>query len=169
MTKVTYTPEAAPNDALPDSTTQFGYDFEKGKSVDVTNPAHLRKFAGHPHFEVKGDLPKDNEVVRTATERESAALGAGSQELVTGTPKAAPAVAPVSQPEPGPDKVTPRQADKPDGDSDLRAVHRGRGSFSVMQGDKDEEIIGGLTKEEAETFNNLSAADKAKYLKAHAK
>lgn len=164
MAKVTYNPKAAPNDALPEDTTQFGYEFIGDKPVDVTNAAHLRKFSGHPHFKVAGAIPSEP-VVRTAAERESAALGQGSLEVATATQRVAPGVAPVpDQPEPGPAKVTPGQADKPDGDSDLRAVHRGRGAYAIMRGDKDEEVLGGLTKEDAEAFNALSAEDKASYV-----
>jgi len=164
MAKVTYTPKEAPDDALPDSTTQYGYEFIGGKPVEVTNAAHLRKFSGHPHFKVTGSIPKEA-IVRTAAERDSAALGNGSAELNTSPEPVVPVVQPVSdQPEPGPAKVTPGQADKPDGDSDLRAVHRGRGAYAVMRGDKDEEVLGGLTKEDAEAFNQLSAEDKASYV-----
>ncbi len=164
--KVTYAPtdEQIATEALPENTSLFGYDFVGSKPVDVTNPAHLRKFSGHPHFKVAGTIPADG-TVRTAAERESAALGAGSSDTVTGVAKDAPTVKPVSdQPQTGPDKVTPGQADKPDGDSDLRAVHRGRGSYSVVQGDKDEEVVGGLSTEEAEDFNILDADAKAKRL-----
>ncbi len=167
MTKVTYAPdkEQIATDALPENTEQFGYTFEGGKAVDVTNPAHLRKFAGHPHFKVAGNVALDNDVVRTAAERESAMLGASSAEVVNGKAVEGPRVDPVpSQPKDGPDKITPGQADKPDGDSELRAVHRGRGSYSVVSGEKDEEVLGGLSKEEAETFNNLPAEDKAAFL-----
>lgn len=167
MAKVTYDAKSAPDDALPDDTEQFGYEFIGAKPVEVTNPAHLRKFAGHPHFKVSGTVPHDNAVVRTGAERESAALGTGSQETVTGVAKTAPAVQPVSdQPEPGPAKVTPGQADAPNGDSDLRAVHRGRGVYAVMRGDKDEEVIEGLSKEDAEAFNALDADDKLAYVTA---
>ena len=163
MAKVTYHPKDFPDDGLSDDTTQFGYDFIGSKPVEVTNVAHLRKFSGHPHFKVTGTIPNEP-VVRTAAERDSAALGFGSAEL--GTPaQTLPVVEPVSdQPEPGPAKVTPGQADKPEGDSDLRAVHRGRGAYAVMRGDKDEEVLAGLTKEDAEAFNQLSAEDKASYV-----
>jgi hypothetical protein len=165
MGKVSYAPdnEQIAQGALPENTEQFGYSFEGHKPVEVTNPAHLRKFAGHPFFKVSGDVPAETEVVRTAAERESAMLGQESKVVVTGQPATAPTVVPVQgQPEQGPAKVTPGQADKPDGDSDLRAVHRGRGSYSVVSGEKDEEVIAGLDKHDAETFNNLSAEDKAK-------
>jgi hypothetical protein len=172
MAKVSYAPdkEQIAEGALPENTEHLGYTFEGNKPVEVTNPAHLRKFAGHPFFKVSGYTPVEAvDVVRTAAERESAMLGQGSKEAVTGQPVAAPLVQPV-QPQPEtPAKVTPGQADKPDGDSDLRAVHRGRGSFSVVRGDKDEEVIGGLTKDQAETFNNLDAKGKAEYLKANTK
>lgn len=170
MAKVTYAPdrEQIAADALPENTTQFGYEFEGSKSVEVSNPAHLRKFAGHPHFKVSGSLPAEATVVRTAAERESAMLGQGSKEVVTGVTPTAPIVQPVEPQPEDPAKVTPGQADAPSGDSDLRAVHRGRGSYSVVRGDKDEEVAEGLTKEEAETFNNLSASQKAAALKRRA-
>lgn len=165
MAKVSYAPEPdqiAEGD-LPKDTSQFGYDFIGDKPVEVTNPAHLRKFAGHPFFKVSGDLPKDA-VVRTAAERESASLGSGSQEITTGVP-APVAVSPAPDaPEPGPDKVTPGQADAPNGDSGLRAVHRGRGVYAVMEGDKDEEVLGGLTKQDAENFNALPADQKLAFV-----
>lgn len=167
MAKVTYTPDS---DELPKETSQFGYDFAAGKAVDVSHPAHLRKFAGNPHFKVSGDVPTENDVVRTSAERDSALLGTGSQETVTGQANAGPRVDPVpDQPQRGPDKVTPGQADKPDGDSDLRAVHRGKGSYSVVRGDKDQEVVGGLTKEQAEEFNQLDARKKIEFVDANAK
>jgi hypothetical protein len=166
MAKVTYNPneDQIAEGGLPKDTTQFGYDFTAGKAVEVNNPAQLRKFAGHPFFTVSGSVPDDN-TVRTAAERESALLGAGSQAVVTGAAPAGPVVAPVpDQPQRGPDKVTPGQADAPDGDSGLRAVHRGRGVYAVMEGDKDEEVLGGLTKADAEAFNALNADDKLAYV-----
>lgn len=166
MAKVTYEPskDQVAEGGLPDETTQFGYDFKIGKAVDVTNAAHLRKFSGHPFFKVTGSIPKEA-TVRTAAERDSASLGSGSNELVTAPEAMTPIVQPVSdQPEPGPAKVTPGQADAPEGDSDLRAVQRGRGVYAVMRGDKDEELLGGLTKVDAEAFNQLSAEDKASYV-----
>jgi len=168
MAKVTYAPskEQIEDDALPEATTVLGYDFASGKSVEVTNPSHLRKFDGHPFFKVSGDIPADT-AVRTSAERDSALLGQGSKDVVTGQPTVGPAIAPVpDQPQRGPDKVTPGQADAPNGDSDLRAVHRGRGVYAVMRGDKDEEVIEGLSKEDAEAFNNLSAEDKLAYVAA---
>jgi hypothetical protein len=165
MAKVTYDSKADDSAGLPENTTQFGYEFIGSKPVEVTNPAHLRKFDGHPHFKVSGDIPKDDSV-RTSAERESAALGNGSRSTVTGQNKTLPTVAPVQpQAETGPAKVTPGQADKPDGDSGLRAVHRGGGVYAVMDGDGDEPIVNGLSKDEAEEFNDLSAAKKASFIK----
>lgn len=167
MAKVSYAPEKEDiaKDALPENTTMFGYDFVGTKPVEVTNPAHLRKFAGHPHFKVSGPLPPASAIVRTAAERESAALGNDSQTAVTGVAPVAPTVVPAqAQPE-TPDKVTPGQADKPDGDSGIRAVHKGGRYFSVVDGDNgDVELVTGLSKEEAEEFNNLSASAKAAYV-----
>lgn len=165
--KVTYEPTAEDKvaGALPDDTELFGYRFEGKKPVDVKDPAHLRKFAGHPHFKVHGDVVLDVPA-RTAAERESAALGQGSKEVVTGDPAPVRQVKPVEgQPEQEPDKVTPGQADKPDGDSGIRAVHKGRGAYSVME-DADE-LLTGLSKEQAEEFNNMDAKEKAAFIKAN--
>jgi hypothetical protein len=49
---VTYTPDPAQD--MPEETTQFGYYFAKGKSVDVTDEAHLKKFRGNQFFHVDG-------------------------------------------------------------------------------------------------------------------
>lgn len=171
MAKVSYAPdkEQIAADGLPENTEHLGYSFEGSKSVEVTNPAHLRKFAGHPHFKVSGNVPDDVAVVRTAAERESAMLGQGSKEAVTGVSPTAPRVDPTATRPAEPAPVTPGNADKPDGDSDLRAVHRGRGVYGVMRGDKDEEVVGGLTKDEAEEFNTLDADAKAEYIRAAGK
>ena len=60
---------------------------------------------------------------------------------------------------PDPDKQ-PEQSDQtPD---NYTAVHRGRGSYSVMLGDT--EVIQGLTKADADAFNALSGEDKAAYV-----
>ncbi|MDX3926742.1 MAG: hypothetical protein QHC90_13185 [Shinella sp.] len=94
----------------PGATSQFGYDFEEGKSVEVTDARHLAKFRGNPFFEV-----------------------AEAKEQ----PKA--------------------------DDNELKAVHRGRGSWSIVQGKT--ELKEGLSKEDAEAFNAMSAEDKAEYVK----
>lgn len=169
MAKVSYAPDksAVETDGLPENTTQFGYEFVGSKPVEVTDPAHLRKFAGHPHFKVSGDVPADP-IVRTAAERESATLGTGSKETVVGAPNRAPVAVPVSgapahgQPE-KPAKVTPGQADEPDGDTGLRAVHRSHGIYAVMD-ESEEVLVTGLSKDEAEDFNNLDGDAKAKKL-----
>lgn len=54
MAQVTYTPSTDQADAMPDQTSQFGYDFTAGKAVEVDGPA-LAKFIGHPFFHVEGD------------------------------------------------------------------------------------------------------------------
>lgn len=59
---------------------------------------------------------------------------------------------------PTPDPTMPAPATT----SELQAVHRGRGSFSIMQGA--EEIREGLSKEEADKFNKLSPEDRAKQI-----
>lgn len=58
MTKVKY---------LGGATSQFGYDFEDGKSVDVTDDKALAKFKGNRFFEVAGDKAEDTEKPVDAT------------------------------------------------------------------------------------------------------
>lgn len=48
-------------------------------------------------------------------------------------------------------------------DAGLKAVHRGRGSFSIMRGD--EEVKEGLSKDDADAFNEMSADDREAYVK----
>lgn len=43
-----------------------------------------------------------------------------------------------------------------------QAVHRGAGSYSIMEGDK--ELVEKLTKDEAEAFNKLDAEAKATFI-----
>jgi hypothetical protein len=52
----------------------------------------------------------------------------------------------------------------PSATTGLRAVHRGRGSYSVMQGDTDQEVLPNLSKADAEAFNALSDDDKVAYV-----
>lgn len=61
-------------------------------------------------------------------------------------------------------KVAEKKAkvDKDQKPSGLQAVHRGAGSFSVMDGDK--ELVEKLTKEDADAFNKLDDAAKAKFI-----
>lgn len=47
---------------------------------------------------------------------------------------------------------------------DLKAVHRGGGSYAILRGE--EEVAKGLTKADADAFNDLSAADKTAYVTA---
>jgi len=61
-------------------------------------------------------------------------------------------------PAPASDPTTPQ----PNTTSELQAVHRGRGTFSIMQGA--DEIREGLSKEEADKFNKLSPEDRAKFI-----
>lgn len=51
-----------------------------------------------------------------------------------------------------------------DGAPALSAVHRGRGSYAVMQGDQ--VAVDGLSKEDAEAFNALPAEEKAAFVAA---
>ncbi len=55
MAKVTY----APPKGEPLETTQFGYHFDKGESVEVDDEKHLAKFRGNPFF-VVGDKKGDH-------------------------------------------------------------------------------------------------------------
>lgn len=49
MAKVIYCPD---ND-MPASTEQFGYSFDGGNAVEVTDDKHLAKFSGNPFFAVE--------------------------------------------------------------------------------------------------------------------
>lgn len=60
-----------------------------------------------------------------------------------------------------PPELLPPVAD----DAGLIAVHRGRGSWSIMKGDA--EVIQSIDKAEAEAFNALSNDDKAAYVEAY--
>lgn len=111
MALVLYRPSAA--HGCPPETVQFGYRFG-ASPVEVSGPAHLAKFAGHPFFEVVSE-------------------------------------APASDPTPPPPA---RRI--------LEAKHRGRGSYSVMDGDV--EVMEGLTKADADAFNALSDDDKEAYV-----
>lgn len=51
MAKVTYTP----TDEMPSKTSQFGFDFDAGKSVDVPAGKALDKFRGNAFFDVAED------------------------------------------------------------------------------------------------------------------
>lgn len=106
MAKVTYRPVR--EHAAPDHTSQYGYDFEAGQPVEVTNAAHVAKFSGHPSFEVEH----------------------------------------IDDPAP----------------SGLQAVHRGRGVYGIVDGDRVLDQMGQLSKDEAEAFNAMSEADKAEYV-----
>lgn len=61
-------------------------------------------------------------------------------------------------------KITEKKAKAPEPlpPTGPTAVHRGAGSYSVMEGDK--ELVEKLTKEEAEAFNKLDADAKAKFV-----
>jgi hypothetical protein len=50
---------------------------------------------------------------------------------------------------------------------EYRAVHRGRGSYSVMRGD--DEIVEGLTRLEYQSFNTYSPAEQAAFVANRAK
>jgi hypothetical protein len=122
-----------PEHDCPPETVQYGYAFG-ASPVEVSDEKHLRKFAGNRFFEVLGE--------------------AESEPL------------PVD-PAPAPDPDTPPE--EPSADPGVRlvartlkAVHRGRGSFSVMDGDV--EVKEGLDKAQAAAFNALSAEDKEAFV-----
>ncbi len=46
----------------------------------------------------------------------------------------------------------------------LRAIHRGRGKYSIVRGDEDKEIREGLNKTDAAAFNSMSDEDKESYV-----
>lgn len=65
MAKVTYTPEQG----VSEETSQFGYHFKKGQSVEITDEKHLAKFRGNPYFAVgdkKGDHTLEDHEERAA-------------------------------------------------------------------------------------------------------
>lgn len=47
-------------------------------------------------------------------------------------------------------------------DTELLAKHKGAGKYSIWRGD--EEVASGLSKEDAEAFNGMSAEDQAAYV-----
>lgn len=53
------------------------------------------------------------------------------------------------------------------GKTGVKAVHRGGGSYSIMDGDK--ELVEKLSKDDAEAFNALSDEDKAAFVAEQAK
>lgn len=77
------------------------------------------------------------------------------------TPKPAPAPAPAAVPEVAP---APAPAEKPA----LEAKHRGKGSYSVLDA-SGAEVMEGLSKEDAEAFNAMTADEKAEYVKTENK
>jgi len=81
MAKVTYTPEQG----VSEETTQFGYHFNKGQSVEVTDEKHLAKFRGNPYFAVgdkKGDHTLEDHEERAArAPAEAARMAAGLPPL----------------------------------------------------------------------------------------
>lgn len=45
-----------------------------------------------------------------------------------------------------------------------RAVHKGRGKFAIVFGDKDEQVQSDLSKEDARAFNSMTPEEQAAYL-----
>lgn len=64
-------------------------------------------------------------------------------------------------------KVKAKGAKVKKDDTGLKAVHRGGGSYSIMQGET--EVVEKLSKEEAEAFNVASDEDKAAFVAARTK
>lgn len=75
MTKVTY---------LGGDTSQFGYDFKDGESVNVTDEKHLAKFKGNPHFSVSGDKSETTEPVTATTGLKAEHHGGGKFNITNG-------------------------------------------------------------------------------------
>lgn len=60
------------------------------------------------------------------------------------------------------DVVVTEPPGEPEPEHDLLAVHRGRGSYSIMRGG--EELLEGLTKAEADDFNALDPAARSAFV-----
>lgn len=54
-----------------------------------------------------------------------------------------------------------------DTSGELKAVHRGGGSYSIMRGDEPIETMERLDKEQAQAFNDLSDDEKVKFVAEH--
>lgn len=52
--------------------------------------------------------------------------------------------------------------------SGLKAIHKGRGKFVIIDGAKDVEVRSGLTKDEADAFNALTPDQQVDYLRGEA-
>lgn len=86
---------------------------------------------------------------------------------------------PLSEPVEAPDEIADRlrthshftvgesehtRAVRSDDTPQVRAVHRGRGSYSII--DRDGEIIEGLSKQQAADFNAMTLADRLAFIEA---
>jgi hypothetical protein len=132
MARVLYRPD--PEHGCPPETVQYGYAFG-ASPVEVSDAFHLRKFAGNRFFEVLGEAGGDPVPVQ-------------------------PAPAPEPEPDAPVDEAPADPVDPPA--RTLKAVHRGRGSWSIMDGDV--EVKEGLSKADAEAFNSWSDADKKAFV-----
>lgn len=75
MTKVSY---------LGGDTVQYGYVFEEGKSVDVTDEKHLAKFKANRFFDVAGDKSETEEPVTATTGFKAEHHGGGKFNITNG-------------------------------------------------------------------------------------
>jgi hypothetical protein len=137
MARVLYRPD--PEHDCPPETVQYGYAFG-ASPVEVSDEKHLRKFAGNRFFEVLGEAGHDPLPVDPAPAPDEPAGPLG--EMI-------PPADPVDPPADLPART-------------LKAVHRGRGSWSIMDGDV--EVKEGLSKADAEAFNSWSDADKEAFV-----
>jgi hypothetical protein len=65
-------------------TSQFGYDFKDGETVNVTDEKHLAKFKGNPHFQVAGDKSETLKPVTATTGLKAEHHGGGKFNITNG-------------------------------------------------------------------------------------
>lgn len=164
MALVLYRPSAA--HGCPPETVQFGYRFG-ASPVEVSDAGHLATFAGHPFFEVVSEgpspdptpLPPDDPVTGlvAVADGDGYVVKQGDETLVSGLDEAGAAWFNALS-----DEGKAEWIAKGNSRRILEAKHRGRGSYSVMDGD--DEVMEGLTKADADAFNALSDDDKEAYV-----
>jgi|GEM_PF-5489017 len=86
MTKVTYLPPAE-DSTFPACTEQFGYKFEVGKPVEVTDERHLGKFMGNRFF-VVGDVGEAHSGMPLPLQSDMPPIGAATAPALDGSVKA---------------------------------------------------------------------------------
>lgn len=164
MALVLYRPSAA--HGCPPETVQFGYRFG-ASPVEVSDAAHLAKFDGHPFFEVVSEAPASDPTSPPAddpvtglvavAEGDGYVVKQGDETLVSGLDEAGATWFNALS-----DEAKAEWIAKGNSRRILEAKHRGRGSYSVMDGDV--EVMEGLAKADADAFNALSDDDKEAYV-----